>query len=92
MTSYLHSNRNNRKKGFGAAIALMLLSLTSLALMLAVLGAAVMAQDIVFRKEVRLQRSLNEKTCADTATLMKAKDVFASGQFYIRDFDCSVTL
>ncbi len=82
----------NQKSGFGAAVALILLSLTSLALALCVLGAAVVLGDMVFHREVRIQQSLYDKACTASAQLLKAKDVFATGTVKFKEFGCVVTL
>ena len=80
------------KRGFGAAVAVILLSLTSLGVSLAVLAAAVGFSDQVYRHESRIQKNLNQKACDDTRSLMKTKDAFATGTVYLKDFDCYVTL
>ena len=80
------------KRGFVAVIAVLLISGATTALSLSVLGAAVSYSDSVFRREMRLQASFDALACEDTAKLIKAKDVFASGTIHLAEFNCDVSL
>ena len=78
-------------RGFGAAVAVMLVSLGTLALAMSVMGAAIVYSDSVEKSEFRLQKILNKKTCDDTALLIRSKDRFVSGDLYLPEFDCTLT-
>ena len=76
-------------RGFTALIAVLLLAAGSLSISLASLAAAAQYADIVTRHELRIQRSLNERACADTLELMITKDFFLQGNIGIPEFGCT---
>jgi len=84
-----HRTEPRGSAGFGASIAVMLLSLGSFALASAALCAAIVYSDMADRSEARIQSSLDAAACADTVALMRAKDAFASGRYEIPEFGCS---
>lgn len=84
------SVRISYKKGFGAAVALILLSTSSLAFAMLVLAASVSFSDLVFRREVRIQDRINKTACSDVSTLVKEKDSFATGTITVKDLGCSI--
>lgn len=77
------------KSGFGAVSGVLLLSSGTLAVSLAVLGSAVSYTDVVFRRELRVQAALDRDACEESAALLKAKDVFATGLIELQEFNCS---
>jgi len=80
------------ERGFIAVVAILLISGGIAALSLSVLGAAVSYSDSVYRREMRLQASLDDLACEDTAKLIRAKDAFASGIVHLDEFDCDIAL
>jgi hypothetical protein len=84
MTYMRHTSHNNyvagRKYagGFSALILVMLLSCSTLAFSLTVMGAAYSYYESIATAEMRNQAERNEESCLDMATVMFAKDVFLS--------------
>ena len=78
-------------RGFGAAVAVMLVSLGTLALAMSAMGAAIVYSDSVEKIELRLQNGLNQKACDDSALLIKSKDAFVSGTVRLFEFNCTLT-
>jgi hypothetical protein len=86
------SRTNNRNRGFGAFVAVLIMSSGSAAISFAVLNAAVSYADLVYRKELRIQEALNRSACADTLGLVRAKDQFAAGTLDLPEFNCVLSL
>jgi hypothetical protein len=80
------------EKGFIALIAVLLLSLGTLAFSLATMSAATLYADSVKNREVRIQNRLNERACIDMAQLLAAQDPFLEGVIHMREFGCSVDI
>lgn len=85
-------NRTTRQKGFIALVSVILLALGVLTFSVTVLAAAAEYADMVSRHELRIQRGLNEKACADTLGLMIAKDAFLNGTVELPEFGCVATV
>lgn len=85
-------DRRHLGRGFGAAVAVVLISTGTLALSVAVLGAVAAYSDSVDRDEWRIQADLNRKACKDSGDLIMEKDVFATGAARIPEFDCILDL
>ena len=81
-------DRTRLNGGFGAAIAVSLISVGTLALSVTALGSAAAYSDSVDRDEQRVQASLNAKACDDTKPLIKAKDSFVTDSVTIPEFNC----
>ena len=82
----------NHSRGFGATIAILIMSLGLTTVILVVSGATISYRDSVDRREYRLIRTLNEKACALTTDLIRVKDIHASGTRHLREFGCDITL
>ena len=74
--------------GFGATIAVVLISIGLLVFSLATFSGAASYADLIYRKELRMQANLNTKTCLEIAQIMVAKDHFINGEVEIPDFGC----
>ena len=85
-----HIRRLKLAQGFAATTALLLLSLGMLAFFATTLGSAILYADGVERREVRIQKRLNQKACKESLDLMKAKDYFLQGTISLPEFDCSI--
>ncbi|MCX6715850.1 MAG: hypothetical protein NT077_02395 [Candidatus Taylorbacteria bacterium] len=85
------SYRPRPDRGFGAALAVVMISIGTLALSLAALSAAIIYSDSVNRNEWRIQAGLNRQACDDMKDLVKSKDMFVAGAIKIPEFDCSVS-
>ena len=89
----LHNvDTKNTRKGFIALTAVMILSATVFVFSLVTLSAVVAYSDSVYTREMRIQHGLDMTACAETITLMKAKDYFLTGQIYIDQFGCNMTI
>ena len=86
------SKQNSVEAGFGASVAVILLSAGAMALTLTVAGAVSVYADQVYLKERRIQKALDQQACADTAMLVREKDTYASGDIYLSEFGCTVSL
>ncbi len=86
------SSKCRLDRGFGAAIAVVLISTGTLALSVAVLGAVAAYSDSVDRDEWRVQADLNREVCEDSGDLIREKDAFAAGVARIPEFDCVLDL
>ena len=84
--------KTHLKKGFGAAMGLIILSLGSVALVITTLGSALWYADSIYRYEGRIQKNLFQEACNDSAAIVRAKDSFASGTYAFKEFDCSVII
>ena len=82
----------HHESGFTATIAVVAVSLGTIALALVAVAAVAQYADSVDREETRIQAGLNQKACDDSAALIRAKDAFAHGTLLIPELDCSVTL
>lgn len=82
----------NRKNGFIATISIITLSLTALFFSLLTLSSVFVFEDIINRKEYRIQANLNASACLDFLTLMAVKDYFITGDFYLDQFACKASL
>jgi hypothetical protein len=80
--------RQTYKKGFGALIAVVLVSSGLSSFLIVALGASSAYSDLIYRKEMRIQSALDESACSDAAMLVKAKDAFVSGSVHIADLGC----
>lgn len=78
--------------GFGAALMIMLFAFGALSLALVANTAALTYADSVDRAHERAQDFLDQKACADSVDLVKAKDAFASGDIDIPELSCHVRL
>lgn len=82
----------NRENGFIATISIVALSLTALFFSLLTLSSASVFEDIINRREYRIQANLNADACLDAITLMAVKDYFITGDFYLDQFACKANL
>ncbi len=82
----------NRENGFIATISIVTLSLTALFFSLLTLSSASVFEDIINRREYRIQANLNADACLDAITLMAVKDYFITGDFYLDQFACKANL
>ena len=82
----------DENKGWMALIAVNLMAFGTLALLLASLSGAALFADMVNKKELRRQASLNLVACLDSLSLMAAKDYFLKGSVSIREFGCDATV
>ena len=79
-------------QGFIALVSILLITSGITALSFSALSAAAAYSDSIFRREERIQHSLDLEACADSAKLIKAKDVFALGTIHLNEFDCDINL
>ena len=87
----IHIRQRKWVYGFAATTALLLLSLGMFAFVATTLGSAILYADGVERRELRIQRVLNQKACEESLILMKAKDYFLEGEVSIPEFECVIT-
>lgn len=78
--------------GFGASVAVMMLSFGILAISLAADQAAFGYADIVDKRIDRVQKVLDQKACDDSIAIIKAKDIFVHGIVSLPEFGCSINL
>jgi hypothetical protein len=79
------------EQGFGAMIAVLLLSLGAISLSVSSLGAVVLYADSVRTHELRIQASLNFEACLDSAQLIFASNYFITGEVTLLDMGCNVS-
>ena len=90
LSKTLNYQCRNSSGGFAATTALLLLSLGMLAFVATTLGSAILYADGVERREVRIQKRLNQRACEESVRLMKAKDYFLKGLISIPEFGCVI--
>ncbi len=78
ISSFTRSLPAERNRGFGATIAIGMLSLGTFALVLSALGASIAHSDSVNREVARIQKGLDQKACEDSVRLINEKDSFAA--------------
>jgi hypothetical protein len=78
------------ESGFGAALALMMFAFGALSLALVANEAALSYADSADKSIERSQAGLDARACADSADLVRAKDVFAAGDIDIPELHCHV--
>jgi hypothetical protein len=78
------------QKGFVATTAVILLSIGTLAFLVATMTAASLFADSVDHREARIQKTLNEIACQETLPLLVAKDYFLSGKVELSDLGCVI--
>lgn len=94
-TTHIHNLKlmneiEEAQKGFVATTAVMLLATGILAFLIVTMSAAALFADSVDRREVRIQKGLNEVACQETLPLMVAKDYFLDGEVKLSDFGCVI--
>src|SRR5690348_12219983 len=77
-----------RSRGFGMSAALILMMTGSIALSFVVLGAAISYSESVNKRIERIQAAFNERACNDAISLIRLKNVFASGWIEIPELGC----
>ena len=82
----------NAEKGFIATTAVMLLAMGALFFQVATLSAVASYFDGIERKEMRVQKRLNETACQETLRLLAAKDYFLNETVKLRDLGCVVAI
>ena len=80
------------EEGFIALTAILLISAGTIAISVSAMSTAASYQDLVLRSEIRIQSALNGEACGDSAVLIHAKDIFATGKFWLREFGCYADL
>ena len=83
-------NTTDSQRGFVATVAVVLLAIGSLAFVAVLTSSVFFYSDSVYRREMRTQKSLNERACADTKILLMQKDFFLKGEVILPEFACSV--
>jgi uncharacterized membrane protein len=78
--------------GFVATIAVVLLSTGILAFSLVTMASAISYADGIYRRELRIQTTMNAKACLDTVTLMAVKDYFIVGDIDLDEFGCQARI
>lgn len=78
--------------GFVSTIIVILLAVSTLTLSLSTISAVAMYADAIYKKESRIQTSMNANACLDTVTLMVAKDYFLSGEVELARFGCKANI
>lgn len=73
-----------------ALIAVIMLTLGSLAMIASSLSWAISYADMVNHRELRIQKRLNMNACLEIAKIMVDKDYFIAGTIHLKDFDCDV--
>ncbi len=87
---WMRSKPTANERGFGALMSVLIVSTGTMAFSLVTLAAAASYSDAMFRREMRIQQALNSSACDDSASLMRAKDAFASGTVRLAEFDCDI--
>lgn len=80
-------NKNN-EKGFVATVSLAMLFLGAMVFTLVMMSSVLAYADSVYRRELRIQASLNADACIDTIKLMVTGNYFLSGEIHVKDFGC----
>ena len=62
-----------------ATTAIILLSMGTLAISTSVVASAIIYANSVNKRELRIQRRLNDEACAEAQRLIQAKDYFLNG-------------
>lgn len=70
-------------QGFIALVAMLMLALGTFAFSISTIAAAVSYQEMVFAREMRMQKQLDIQGCLESFELIKAKDYFLN-----RESDC----
>lgn len=81
-----------KESGFGALIAVLLLSFGFMVMSLVTVGYSFAFTDIVERKELRFQSSINVESCLDNVELMLKVDPFLVGNVRLREFGCEANI
>ncbi|MDE2037885.1 MAG: hypothetical protein KGI69_01505 [Patescibacteria group bacterium] len=74
--------------GYGAAVAVAIVAVGSLASSLACMSAVRAYADSVYRRELRIQASLNADSCIEELPLLAAADPFIEGDIALPEFGC----
>jgi hypothetical protein len=88
----INSRQSHGSMGFGALIAVVMLSCLALVFSILTLTVSAEYSESVYLKEMRIQKELYAKACFDTANLMSAKDYFLKGTIEIEEFKCKATI
>ena len=81
-----------RNEGFTALIAVVMLSIGAMVFSLAAVSASYEYAGMTVRREMRIQKNLNNIACRESAQLMLAKDVFLTGTIRPPEFNCTDTI
>jgi len=95
MKNYELKNKINDaydRQGFGALVAVLMLSTGMFAFVLVNFKAVEMYADFVNKKELRIQTSLNADSCLEYVILLLENDRFLSGGISIKEFGCTVNV
>lgn len=79
------------QKGFIATTAVILLAMGTLAFLVATMSAVTSYADSVDRRQIRIQKNLNELACQETLPIVMAKDYFLEESVFLSDFGCAVS-
>lgn len=80
------------QKGFVATTAVIILSIGTLVILVASVAGVAAYADMVDTRELRMQKELNQEACADTTSIIRAKNIHADGRVYLMDFGCIISL
>ena len=80
------------KKGFGALIAVLILSAGAFAILIVTVHSSYMYADSIEKRELRIQARLNVESCLQQVTIMIRQDRFLVGDFNIKELGCTVEL
>lgn len=89
----LVKSRNGRRlsnEGFGAMVAVVLLSFGAMAISIASTAASVDYVDSIRIRELRIQVSLNLRACLDMAEIISTKDYFVHDHLDVRELGCEL--
>lgn len=81
-----------KESGFGALIAVLLLSFGLLATCLTTLGYSYSFADFVNRKELRIQASMNAESCVSNIEEELRQDYFLDGKIFIKELGCDIAI
>ena len=87
-----YSKPTIHKRGFIATVAVVLLALGSLAFMYVIAQSVFEYSESVYKREMRLQKELNVRACAETKPILLAKDYFLNTNVFLSDLGCTVKL
>ncbi len=80
MKLMIHTYNVAQCRGFIALVAVLMLALGTFAFSISTIVSATLYSDMVYAREMRIQKKLDQESCQATFALMKIKDYFLIGE------------
>lgn len=83
---------NMRERGFGSLVAVVLIALGGLAFSISLADSVYLYSDLISKKELRMQASVNSDSCNDVVMHELELNPFLEGEYIVSELGCEVDI